>query len=116
MAIIEKPVKRTTYHKVKKNKQKLETTSHEANQAANALINENADLKKQTTAQKEEIDQKTAEINQLKAENKKLQNRRKDSGYEEDEEEIINRIIAEKAKIEAQIKELEKRPTAEQLA
>ncbi|CAG8530552.1 28311_t:CDS:2, partial [Racocetra persica] len=116
MAIIEKPVKRTTYHKVKKNKQKLETTSHEANQAANALINENEDLKKRTIAQKEEIDQKTAEISRLRAENKKLANRRKDSGYEEDEEEIINRIIAEKAKIKAQIKELEKRPTAEQLA
>ncbi|CAG8797609.1 16717_t:CDS:2, partial [Cetraspora pellucida] len=38
------------------------------------------------------------------------------SGYEEDEEEIINRIIAEKAEKEALIKELEKRPTAEQLA
>ncbi|CAG8625972.1 15809_t:CDS:1, partial [Cetraspora pellucida] len=79
MAIIEKPVRRKKYRKIKESKQKLETTSHEASQTTNALINENEDLKKRTIAQKEEIDQKTAEINRLKAENKKLQNRRKDS-------------------------------------
>ncbi|CAG8749250.1 13186_t:CDS:1, partial [Racocetra persica] len=112
-----KIVNHKKYRKVKESKQKLETINHEANQAAGALINENADLKKRTTAQKEEIDKKAAEISRLRAENKKLQNRRKDSGYEEkEEEEIINRINAEKAKIETQIKELEKRPTAEQLA
>ncbi|CFW92898.1 Putative chromosome partition protein smc [endosymbiont DhMRE of Dentiscutata heterogama] len=111
-----KIVNHKKYRKVKEKKQKLETTSCEASQATNALINENADLKKRTAAQKEEIDQKAAEINRLTAENKKLQNRRKDSGYEEDEEETINRIIAEKAEKEAQIKELEKRPTVEQLA
>ncbi|CAG8549147.1 1299_t:CDS:1, partial [Cetraspora pellucida] len=74
-----KIVNHKKYRKVKESKQKLEATSHEASQATNALINENEDLKKRTTAQKEEIDQKTAEISRLRAENKKLQNRRKDS-------------------------------------
>ncbi|CAG8852699.1 22492_t:CDS:2, partial [Gigaspora margarita] len=76
---ISKLVKHKNYSRVKKNKQKLETSSTEAGQAATKLINENVELKNQATAQKKEVDELTVELNRLKAENKKLANRRKDS-------------------------------------